>query len=262
MKKLQKFALSAIFISALTLGFASCSDDKNEDENLSSGKMLPSKITIIEDGEIYAGYILTYNSNNQLIKYTDTAYPEEGDRPFKYDDKGRLVQFDEAPDFQKWTFIDDSTIEFTVGGDSEGRDNASIKLNDKGVMSEFKGNSSKFASLYTYDTDNNVLTETSDDKKVTCTYHKEFSPFCNTTLPSYFMLWDDNFGIQTTGKHMPKLIHVTKDIYTATTEYTILESKDNYPTKIEEKVIYIANEEGEKEEPTIYTYNIEYQEMK
>lgn len=251
----------AIFASTLILGFASCSDD-DKNEEFTNGKMLPSKITIMEGNEIYAGYILTYNEKNQLIKYTDTTLPEEGDRPFEYDEEGRLVSFDDGDSYPKrWTFTDKKTIEFTTGGDSEGRDNATIKLNDKGLMSEFKGKDSKLVELYTYDTDNNLLTVSYGDELTTCTYHKEFSPFCNTTIPSYFMLWDDNWGIQTTGKHMMKSISPnTSDAYDETVEYSILDSKDNYPTKIEEKATYIDNK-GEKE-TTIHTYIIEYQAMK
>lgn len=258
MKKLQKFALSAIFISALTLGFASCSDDKNEDNDPkpSTNKLLPKRLTISDDIDgVYIDYHYTYNDKNELVSYRDeqSTGDEAGEQIIKYDAQRRVVGIEDHSFL--FTFLNETTIQFKA---SEGDPNETITLNDKGLIIKSIDTDNRVTE-YTYDENKNILKMSnigSFDHNYT--YHKEYSPFCNMNIPSYFMMYDDFWGIQTTGLHMTDTdeANLTGN---ETYNYKILESKDNYPTKLESIVTYIYD--GEKEESR-EIFTIEYQEMK
>lgn len=272
MRTFKQTTFWALLCSVLTFGSTSCSDSDKDFtlEKPNAGKMLPSNIKIMEDNEIYANYDFSYNDKNQLVKYFDHTNPEEGDRPFKYDDKGRLIQFDEGDYYDTYTYKDDKTVLFVSGNEDPSNsivESSTYILNDKGLMIEqiFTVSHSKdeMHTYYTYDADNNLSVATTNTTTTEASYHKEFSPFVNMGMPSYFMLWDDNWGIQTTGKHMMSKIikNETNSIIKRKEEYTIIESKDNYPTKIEHRQ-FNQNDSGELEEDGVTTYIIEYKEMK
>lgn len=275
MKLFRKLTLWTVLFSAFTLALISCSDDNKDSdiEKPNAGKMLPSRIKIMDSDELYADYEFSYNEKNQLVKYFDNKDPEEGDRPFKYDDKGRLIQFDEGDYYDTYTYKDDKTVLFVSGNQDPNNnivESSTYLLNDKGLMIEniftvsySDGRKDETRTYFTYDTDNNVSVSTTNKETTEASYHKEFSPFCNMGMPSYFMLWDDNWGIQTTGKHMMSKIitNNTNNIIDWKEEYTIVKSENNYPTEIKRHT-FEPNDEGKLEEYSVTTYIIEYQEMK
>lgn len=247
MKKLFHFTAIAFIATALSLGFASCSNDdddsneKKEEPNTGLAKLLPSKVTLLdEDGELYAESILTYNDKNQLIKseYTD------GDKDsfdFKYDAKGRLTNFGEDE-----YIYENNLVKYRAEGEGY-RDNEDFTLDEKGILKSsilLYGNREFF---YEFDKDHNLTKITDKEGKIieAPTYSTYLSPFCNMSLPSFFMLADDIWGIQSTGLHMPTTFEGDT--------FKVVESKDNYPTKVKE-----FDEDGLLK----FTYTITYQTMK
>lgn len=254
-----KFTLLTFFVSALTLGFTACSDDDdNGGENGITKKLVPSKITIYdEDNELYAENVLTYNSSNQLIKSEDE---ENNYFELAYDAQGRLekvtskyVDEKESNDTytETYTYTKEedgkTTVEFFTGDTKE---DGTYTLDKNGVLEKFVGQSTHhfMNGSYEFDKNGNLTKMMNDDEvKLSATYTTYFSPFYNMNLPSYFMLYEDYWAIQATGLHMPK----TFEEY----DYEVLESKDNYPTKVKE----ISRDGGEEH---TYTIIIEYKEIK
>lgn len=238
MKKILQLTIMACITAIMALGFSSCSSD---DDSPIEGetKLLPTKITLVDNkGELYAESELTYNDKNQLIK---SVYKDGDTFEFKYDDKGQLIYVNTDQ-----YIYEKNVVKYRCEGEDY-RDNEDFTLDENGILQSSKMVEYDLESFYKFDKHQNLtkITDKKENTKLAPTYTSYFSPFCNMSLPSYFMLADDIWGIQTTGLHMPKTFEEGES-------YEVIEAKDNYPTKVKE-----LNEDGEN-----FTYTITYKQMK
>lgn len=117
----------------------------------------------------------------------------------------------------------------------------------------------------------NDVTETVEYKS-TCTYAQTYAPFVFSTTPKWALELEVESNVGFEGLNLPTKIlstdkttikegdKVSKYATEAIVTYNVIESKDNYPTKI--TVTEVKKEEGEKDKTITTIINIDYKVVK
>lgn len=311
--KISKYLSASLFatmVLSLCLGFASCSDDKDDEEGpvTPKVKMVPTKVVEVqddEDGTTTREYEYSYNNKLQIstssilyVLSTETeAKPSK--YAFEYDEKGRLKSRADLQDKGskiEYTFVyDEKASTVTIKRDNN-PDNYDIEhIDDKGYEKsyEVKTEGELEKMVIAYDKYRNVTSaewteitagEDQNGKPTTDTeisvasikYAQAYCPFVAVTSPKWAMSWLESpnsmesyfVGSNTPEIAAQKTTYITKDkdgkeisksFDETTTTYKVVESKDNYPTKI---IITKVDKEDGESTTTTTTLTITYKEVK